>query len=340
MKKNHKVNLLLFLLLFVATCWIINRNRPSQMPYQRNSGFIFGTIYNVTYQHDKDIQKDIEQVLHHFDGSLSMFNDTSVISRINRGEDLSADRLLKRVFLRSMQISQATGGAFDITCAPLVNAWGFGFKKGLFPDSAQVDSLLQFVGYRKIRLTPADKIEKTEPRTMLDCSAIAKGYAVDIVADYLQSQGIRNFMVDIGGEVVVRGVNPHHKLWHIGINKPEEDSLSLTSSMQSVLAITDAGIATSGNYRNYYYRDGVRYAHTIDPRIGYPVQHSILSSTVVAKDCMTADAYATAFMVMGFDEARRFVESHDSIDVCFIYLDSLQQRQVYYSPDMKQYLKP
>lgn len=337
--KNHKVNLLLFLLLFVATVWIVNRNRPSHAPYQRNSGFIFGTIYNITYQYDKDIQKDIEHVLRHFDGSLSMFNDTSIISRINRGEDIPVDNLLKRVFLRSMQISQATDGAFDITCAPLVNAWGFGFKKGIFPDSAQVDSLLQFVGFRKIRLNRADKVEKADPRTMFDCSAIAKGYAVDVVADYLQSRGIKNFMVDIGGEVVVRGLNPHHNKWHIGINKPEEDSLSLTSEMQSVLAVTDAGIATSGNYRNYYYRDGVRYAHTIDPRIGYPVQHSILSSTVMAKDCMTADAYATAFMVMGFEEARRFVESHDSINVCFIYLDSLQQTQVYYSPDMMQYLK-
>ena len=153
---------------------------------------------------------------------------------------------------------------------------------------------------------------------MLDCSAIAKGFGVDAVARLLERKGIKNYMVDIGGEVVVRGKNSKMNAWRIGINKPVDDSLSVNQELQTVLAISDVGMATSGNYRNFYYKGGKKYAHTIDPRTGYPVQHSILSSTVIAKDCASADAYATAFMVMGLDSAKAFCEAHPELDAYFI----------------------
>ncbi len=164
-----------------------------------------------------------------------------------------------------MEISRETQGAFDITIAPLANAWGFGFKKGTFPDSVMIDSLLQITGYDKVKLEN-EKIIKQDPRIMLSCSAVAKGYSVDVVARLLDRKGIKNYMIDIGGEVVVKGFNPKNDRWRIGINKPIDDSLSVKQDIQTVLKVTDLGMATSGNYRNFYYKDGKKYAHTIDPR--------------------------------------------------------------------------
>lgn len=338
MEKNMKRNFLWIALLLLGTIWILARhNRP--LPYQTDNGLIFGTIYKVTYQYDRNLKAEIEAELKRFDGSLSPFNDTATITRINRGEDIVPDTFFTNVFRRSMEISEETEGTFDITVAPLVNAWGFGFKKGKFPDSLMIDSLRQVVGYRKVALSEEGKVVKQDPRMLLSCSAVAKGYAVDIIAQLLACKGIANFMVDIGGEVVVRGVNPKQELWHIGINKPMDDSLSVNQELQTVLQLTDVGIATSGNYRNYYYKDGKKYAHTIDPRTGYPAENSILSATVIARDCMSADAYATAFMVMGLEEAERFADAHPDIDACFIYSEADGTFGTYLTKGMKQYMQ-
>ena len=237
-----------------------------------------------------------------------------------------------------MIISETTDGSFDITVAPLVNAWGFGFTESINPSQEKIDSLLQIVGWQKIQLSNENKIIKQDPRIMLDCSAIAKGYAVDVIAQLLKRKGIKNYMVDIGGEVDVAGVNPSGALWHIGISKPDDDPESRKQDLQTILAVTDIGIATSGNYRNFYYKDGVRYAHTIDPKTGHPVQHSILSSTVLAKDCMTADAYATSFMVMGLERAKVLVEQHSELEAYFIYSDEQGNYQTYMTKGMKKYV--
>lgn len=337
-KRDNRRTFLWVALLLLATIWILARHQR-EVPFQTDNGLIFGTIYNITYQHDRNLKAEIETALHRFDGSLSPFNDTATITRINRNEAVVPDTFFTNVFRRSMEISEETDGAFDITVAPLVNAWGFGFKQGRFPDSLMVDSLLQLTGYRKARLTPEGEVVKQDPRMMFNCSAVAKGYAVDVIAQLLERAGCRNFMVDIGGEVVVRGRNARNELWRIGINKPVDDSLSRNQELQMVLHIQDIGIATSGNYRNYYYKDGKKYAHTIDPRTGYPVQHSILSATVIARDCMSADAYATAFMVMGLEEAERFTASRPDLDACFIYSDEEGNLQTYLTAGMQQYLK-
>lgn len=331
-----KKNFLWLALLILATIWILARNnqRPA---YHSITGLVFGTIYNITYQYDGDLKPEIEAELKRFDQSLSPFNDSSVISRINRNEELVADSFFVKCFNRSMEISRETKGAFDITIAPLANAWGFGFKKGAFPDSSMIDSLRQITGYEKVHLEDG-KVVKQDPRIMLSCSAVAKGYSVDVVAHLLERKGIKNFMVDIGGEVVVKGKNPKDGLWRIGINKPIDDSLSVKQDLQTVLEITDLGMATSGNYRNYYYKDGKKYAHTIDPRTGYPVQHSILSSTVIAEDCMTADALATSFMVMGLEEAEAFCKANPKIDAYFIYSGDNGKFETYYTEGMKKYI--
>ena len=337
MDKKVQRNFLWVALLVLGTIGILARHNRA-IPYRTASGLIFGTVYNITYQYDSDLKPEIEAELKHFDGSLSPFNDTATITRINRNEDIIPDTFFINVFRRSMEISQETGGAFDITVAPLANAWGFGFKKGTFPDSAMIDSLLDITGYSKISLSTEGKIIKQDPRIMLSCSAVAKGYAVDVIAQLLEKKGIGNFMVDIGGEVVVRGENPKKSLWRIGINKPVDDSLAVNQELQTILQVTDMGIATSGNYRNYYYKDGKKYAHTIDPRTGYPVQHNILSATVIARDCMSADAYATAFMVMGLEEAERFANAHPDLDACFIYTDDKGEFQMFYTKGMSKYI--
>ena len=338
MDKKTKRNLVWVLVLVLGTVWILARhNQP--MPYQKDSGLIFGTVYNITYQHATNLKKEIEAELRRFDGSLSPFNDTAVITRINRGEDIAADSFFCTVFRRSMEISRETEGAFDITVAPLVNAWGFGFKQGSFPDSARIDSLRQLVGYKKVSLTHEGKVVKEDPRIMLDCSAVAKGYAVDVIAGLLHRKGIANFMVDIGGEVVVSGRNPQDTLWRIGINKPVDDSLSLNQELQTVLNVSGVGIATSGNYRNFYYHEGKKYAHTINPMTGYPALHNLLSATVIARDCMSADAYATACMVMGLEKATGFVESRPDIDAYFIYADSTGHYGTYMTRGMERFLK-
>ena len=323
--------------LILATIWILAR-RNQKTDFNTASGFVFGTVYKITYQCKDDLKPEIEAELKRFDQSLSPFNDSSVISRGNRNEELVTDSFFQTCFNRSMEISRETEGAFDITVAPLANAWGFGFKKGTFPDSLMIDSLLQFTGYEKVKLENG-KVIKQDPRTMLSCSAVAKGYSVDVVAHLLDRKGIKNYMVDIGGEVVVKGKNATGDLWRIGINKPYDDSLAVKQDIQTILNLTDVGMATSGNYRNYYYKDGKKYAHTIDPRTGYPVQHSILSSTVVAEDCMTADALATSFMVMGLEEAEKFCKANPMIDAYFIYSGENGEFKTYYTDGMKRYFK-
>ena len=331
-----KRNILWLLLLLFGSIWIIRRHQQGA-PIQKDSGMVFGTLYHLTYQHPENLQAEVEAALARFDGSLSPFNDTATISRINRGEEARPDSFFLKVFRRSQQIAEQTRGAFDITVAPLVNAWGFGFKKGRFPDSLLIDSLRQFVGWQKVSLDAAGRVVKQDPRLMLDCSAIAKGYAVDVVADLLQRHGVKNLMVDIGGEVVVRGSNPQGHPWRIGINRPVDDSLSQNQELQLVLQLSDVGIATSGNYRNFYYRDGKKYAHTIDPRTSYPVQHQILSATVIAPDCLTADALATSFMVMGLEEAEAFTRRHPHLDACLIYADSTGALKTFLTPGMERY---
>ena len=332
MNKRIKLTLPLVAIAIIIAIAVMMGHKDE--PYQRNSGFIFGTSYNITYQCADDHKADIEKALAEVDASLSPFNDTSIITHVNRNEDVVLDNLFLDVFRLAQKINEDTDGAFDITVAPLVNAWGFGFKNGVNPDDKTIDSLRQVVGFNKVRLEN-NKVVKFDPRVMLDCSAIAKGYGVDVVANLLRKLGIKNFMVEIGGEVVTSGVNPERMPWRIGVTKPTDDSLSVNNELQTVINVTDKAMATSGNYRNFYYKGGRKYAHTIDPKTGYPVQHSILSATVITDDCATADAYATSFMVLGMEKARLVLDRHPEMMAYFIYSDDSGQNQVWFSPSLK-----
>ena len=291
-------------------------------------------MYHITYQSSRNLQKDIEAELAKVDASLSPFNERSIITAVNENRDTVVNKMFSDVFALAMKISDSTNGAFDITVAPLVNAWGFGFKGGAMPSHHQVDSLKALVGYHKVSLTNG-RVSKTDPRIMLDCSSIAKGYGCDVVAKFLSAKGIDNYMVEIGGEIVTHGISEKRLPWKIGVTKPVDDSLSVNQELQTVINVTDKAMATSGNYRNFYYKNGRKYAHTIDPATGYPVQHTILSSTVIADDCATADAYATAFMVMGLDKAKAVLSRHPELMAYFILAGADGNNDVWYSPSMK-----
>ena len=331
-KKRLTLQLGFLAFLIIGTILIIKHQH--NMPYQHNRGQIFGTFYSITYQCDNDLQKEIEAELKKVDQALSMFNKESIISKINRNEKVELNEMFLQVFTLAQKVSQDTDGAFDITVAPLVNAWGFGFKTGDQPSVTSIDSLMSTVGYNKISLK-GRQVFKENKNTMLDCSAIAKGYGSDVVAAFLKKRGIENFMVEIGGEVVTQGISEKRVPWRIGVTKPTEDSLSIGDELQTVLNVTNKAMATSGNYRNFYYKDGKKYAHTIDPKTGYPVQHSLLSATVLANNCATADAYATSFMVMGIEKAKAVLERHPELMAYFIYSDKKGELAVWYSPSMK-----
>ena len=304
-----------FLALLVVGTVLIIRQQQSE-PYQHNKGFVFGTMYSITYQSSKDLQAEIEAELMKVDMEFSMFNEKSTVSRLNRGEKVETSAMYREVYELAQNVNKDTDGAFDITVAPLVNAWGFGFKHEQLPTREQVDSLLKI-------------------RNQFDYSAIAKGFGSDVVARLLRSHDIRNFMVEIGGEVVTQGISEKRLPWKIGVTKPTEDSLSIGGELQTVLNVNDIAMATSGNYRNFYYKGGQKYAHTIDPKTGYPVQHSLLSATVLAKECAVADAYATSFMAMGMERAKALLDRHPELMAYFIYSTPNGESEVWFSPSLR-----
>jgi thiamine biosynthesis lipoprotein len=331
-KKRLVWQLPFLVLLIVGTVLIIRQQQST--PYQKNAGLIFGTTYSVTYQCGEDLQEEIEAELKKVDDEFSMFNSQSIVARLNNGEQPELSNDFIDVFKLARQVSEDTNGAFDITVAPLVNAWGFGFKHEQMPSKEQVDSLRELISYRYVTLK--DKtITMQKPGMMLDFSAIAKGYGVDVVARLLERHDIKNYMVEIGGEITTRGINPERVPWRIGVNKPSEDALNENHELQTILNVTDKSMATSGNYRNFYVKGGKKYAHTIDPKTGYPVQHSLLSATVLTDRCAKADAYATSFMVLGMDGAKKILERHKELMAYLIYTDNKGNLSVWYSPSLK-----
>ena len=326
-------------IILAAGLWILMFTAcTKQKQYFEESGSVFHTIYHIKYEGSEILTEKIDAEFQKFNLSLNPFNPNSIISKVNRNEAVEADDWFIEVFNKAKEVSDHSEGIFDIACAPLVNLWGFGFSKMDSVTPQMIDSIKQFVGYQKVRLD-GRKVVKDDSRILLNCSAIAKGYASDIIARLLEREGIENYMVEIGGEVTMKGVNQNGKCWRIGINKPEDDSTGVKNDIEEVVQLCKkGGVATSGNYRNYYIKDGKKYAHTIDPRTGYPSEQSILSATIVAEDCITADAYATAFMAMGLEKAREAAKNIPGIEYYVIYSDENGKHQIEYSTGMLQYL--
>jgi thiamine biosynthesis lipoprotein len=325
--------------LFLSLLAAVFVSCQTKKDYFEDSGSMFHTLYHIKYEAERPLSNKIDSVFSKFNLSLNPFNPNSIIAKVNNNDDVEVDDWFTKVFDKAEEVSAKTDGMFDITCAPIVNLWGFGFSNKDSVTPQMVDSLKEFVGYRKVRLENG-KVLKDDSRVLLNCSAIAKGFSCDVIAGLLESEGVENYMVEIGGEVMMKGVNPNGADWKIGINKPEDDSTCVRNEIEDIIQLSQkGGIATSGNYRNFYVKDGKKYAHTINPLTGYPAEQNILSATIVADDCMTADAYATAFMVMGLEKAREVKLSVPEIEYYVIYTDESGNHKIEYSPGMKKFLK-
>jgi thiamine biosynthesis lipoprotein len=289
-----------------------------------------GTYYSIIYYdgQQRNLKPEIDSLLDAFDQSVSLWVPQSILSRINNNDtSVIADKWFTDNFNYSQQVAIATNGAFDCTVEPLVDAWGFGFDDPSKVDSATIDSMMQFVGYNKVKLI-SNRIIKDDPRLKIDFNAIAQGYSDDVVAEFLERKSIKNYLIDIGGEVKAKGKKPDGTLWKVGIEKPaknkEDDRV-----LKAIIGLKNRSVATSGSYRKYYEKNGIRYSHTIDPKTGFPVKHSLLSVSVIANNTALADAYATSFMVMGFEKARDFVEHDSTLEAFFIYSDSTGHNKTY-----------
>lgn len=343
--KNIIYSIILLLLVAVVYLYRQNQQKPAEAEIAEKvtgkvilNGNTMGTTYAITYLdvEERDFQASIDSLLAVFNQSLSTYIPDSELSRFNQGDTLY---FKLPYFLPVLQSSKAvfeiTGGAFDPTVGPLVNLWGFGPTGPQLKDSVNIGELLELVGFNKISFDSAS-VRKSKQGMYLDFSAIAKGYGVDVVADFLLGKGIKNLLVEIGGELVARGVNEKGELWKVGINKPEE--LGRAGDLYSIVALDNKGMATSGNYRNYYEAGGVKISHTINPATGKPVNHSLLSATVLAADCMTADAYATAMMVIGTEKSIELQKSQNLFEIFLIYSDSTGQLKSYASEGIKPFL--
>jgi thiamine biosynthesis lipoprotein len=288
------------------------------------NGLAQGTTYSIVYDSTegpgvKETKNLVEKILHEIDLSLSVYNDSSVISRLNRNETDRPDEMFTEVFNRSKEISEKSDGAFDITVMPLVRAWGFGPDEHKNFDKSKLDSLLSLVGFGKIELRDGLLI-KSDPRITLDVNAIAQGYTVDVICRAFDKAGITNYLVEVGGELRTKGTKEGEP-WKIGIDKPVDDNMVPGAELQAIIKLTGKALATSGNYRKFYIEDGVKYSHTIDPKTGYPAKNRLLSATIIASDCTTADGIATACMVMGVEKAISFIKNNREIEGYLVYSD-------------------
>ena len=308
--------------------------------YYSIQGIAEGTSYNIIYQDvkDRDFQSEIEDLLSHFEKSLSVYDSQSLISRINRNEDVEIDAFFETVFTKTKEISRITDGAFDISAEPLFRAWGFSSSGKNIPDQKQIETLRQYIGMDKVKIED-NKVIKSDPQVVLNANAIAKGYSADIVAGFLEEHGCLNYLVEIGGEIRLKGENTEGEPWRIGIDRPSETNLIPGQDMQVILSITDKGIATSGNYRQFYIEDGQKITHTINPATGYPVKHNLLSTTVIADDAITADAFATAFLVAGVDKSLQWIEEYPDLDALFI-CDEDGEYKVYFTQGLENHIIP
>ena len=327
------------LVLFFVSIFVFSGCQKPVAKYIYNRGIIHGAPYLIVYEspEGKDMQSEIDTLLKEYNMIFSVYAKKSVISKINNNEEVTLTPEFIACFNKAMEISQISDGAFDITCGPMVNAWGFGpeEKKKMTPE--KVDSLKLLTGYQKVKIENG-KVVKENQNMKLDMNALCEGYFCDLICEFLQQKGCKNYMTEIGGEVKARGKNEKGNIWTIGINKPVDENVFLNNEIQAKVHIGNKALATSGNYRNFYIEDGKKYAHTIAPKTGYPVQHSLLSATVITEDGMTADGFATTFMVLGLEKSIELSKQMPEMEVYFIYADETGNNQVYMSENFKQNL--
>ncbi len=308
--------------------------------YHKLSG-VTHAPYHITFKSNNpnSVEKLVQNEFRKYYHSLNPFDSLSIISQVNQNKKVEVDSIFIKSFQKAQQISELSDGMFDVTCAPLINLWGFGFSKMDSVTPKTIDSLLTFVGYRKVKLKN-NEIIKDDPRILLNFSALGDGCICDLVANLFDKNGIENYLIEIGGEMSMKGVNPKGKPWTVAITKPIDDNIGFQEEIiNQTLHITERmGLATSGDYRNYYIKDGKKYAHTINPKTGYPAGQNILSATVLAKECITADGIATAIMSMGTEGFNEFKKKVPDLIYFIIYSDSIGDYNIGYSPKIEKYL--
>ncbi len=328
-----RFNILFFLLLLlVFSC----KNEPKTINYTSIHGNTMGTTYHITYKGKVNLKKEIELELNRINNELSTYIPTSTISRFNQSDSgLVIDKkYLYNNILKARKIYDLSDGYYDPTVMPLVNYWGFGYKghkKISKVDSNKIDSIVKYVGFDKITQEKHSEdsvfLKKNNKNVQIDLSSIAKGFGVDKIAELIQSKGIIDYLVEIGGEIYCSGVSSSGKKWVLGINTPKENAP--TTELILKKSLTDKAMATSGNYRNFYNVDGHEYSHTINPKTGFPERSNLLSVSIITSDCMTADALATACMVSGYDWSKNILEKTDSIEGILIYLNNDKKMKVW-----------
>lgn len=324
-----------FITLIIAL--IFGCKEQSNRDFIQLKGFTQGTTYAITYfdKENRNFLEPIEGILESIDSSMSLYRDNSVISEFNRSQTgIVIDTLLAKVINLSLKISDETDGAFDITIGPLVKAWGFHMKRGEMPDQEIIDDLLKYAGHNMIELKSLS-LSKAFPEVIIDVNAIAQGYTVDVLADFLESNGVTNYLVELGGEVRTLGKSPRGKRWLVGVDKPEDNAIP-GENFQVIISLSGESLVTSGNYRKFFVKDGRKYSHTIDPETGYPVNHSLLSATVIDRTAARADALATAFMVMGLERAKQWLALHPEVEAYLIFSDEQGDYQVWMSDKMSE----
>ncbi|MDR2813265.1 MAG: FAD:protein FMN transferase [Prevotellaceae bacterium] len=330
------MNKLSFFLLGVALA--LGGGCSADAAYPRIAGVALGTTYTVACAGaDTLLQREVEQLMQRVEKSLSIYDKESVISRVNRNEDVALDGYFVECFEVARQASLQTHGACDAGASPLFAAWGFGATEHSTPPAQrQIDSLKQLCGMDKFAVVN-NRLVKSDPRAQLNANAIAKGYTVDVVARFLESRSITSYLVEIGGEVRCGDVKPNGKKWTVGVDMPKDGNFTPGADMAGTIEISNRAVATSGNYRRFYVSDGTKIPHTIDPVTGRPAHNSLLSATVAAASCAVADAYATAFMVMGADSAKALLNRHRELEAFLIFSEQGQLR-TYATPKFKSWL--
>jgi FAD:protein FMN transferase len=329
------ISLAVGILILISSC------RDSKPYYDNFSGFIQGTTYSVIFENNgklkaPDLKSETEKILHDFDMSLSLYVDSSILSKVNRNEEVLTDTFFAEAFRRSVEISRLTEGAFDITVGPLVKAWGFGPDEHKNMSGSKRDSLLKLVGMDKVKII-SGRVVKTDPGINLDFNAIAQGYSVDVISHFFDKLGIKSYLIEIGGEVRVKG-DKGGVMWRIGIDKPSDNNMLPGNDLQAIISLKDKSLATSGNYRKFYIENGIKYSHTIDPHTGYPASNQLLSATIIADECATADGIATACMVMGKDKTIEFLGFHPEFDAFLVYSDDKGNYQTWMSESLKNFI--
>lgn len=329
---NHRLLYIIVLITGLASC------KTSTPVYESFNGFIQGTTYSMIYQKTGNLEpltmrQNVEKILHDFDMSLSLYVDSSILAKVNRNEETTLDTYFIEAFNKSKVISAMTNGAFDITVGPLVKAWGFGPDAHKNFSESKRDSLLKLVGMEKVSIVNG-RLIKSNPDINLDFNAIAQGYSVDVICAYFDRLKIKTYLIEIGGEVRVKGDKGGNP-WRIGIDKPEDNNMSPGDKLQAIIRIKNRALTTSGNYRKFYIENGIKYSHTIDPKTGYPAKNQLLSATILADDCATADGIATACMVMGKEKTIDFISKHPEFQAFLIYSDESGSFQTWMSESLK-----